>query len=221
MATVLLAENDPYTLDVLPRILSDRFPDLAIETCTSAEELRRKSELASYSTIAMSPVLLQAYRLLKFKRPQQFASPLLITAGKQDRSSAFRILEREAFDLIVKPIIPEQAAQTIRLALWQNKLLHLLASKERAWSKFQQHMEAFPHDLRVEMDFRKKLEMFDRTLQTVSTSIRLMLSVEEEGSFFDLAASVERHAKEQALERLFILCQEGPTQEAQHAAGGN
>ncbi len=209
---VLIAETDPHTLHILPRILSDRIPGLAIETCTSAEELSRKSELASYSTIAMSPVLLQAFRFLKFKRPHQITAPLLITAGKQDRWSAQRMLQREAFDLIVKPIDPRQAAQAVRLALWQNKLLQLLASKERALSRFRHHMEAFPDDLRLEMAFLKKLEMFDQTLLTVSTSIRLMLNVEQESSFFDMAASIERRARERALERLFTLCQEGSTQ---------
>ncbi len=84
----------------------------------------------------MSPVLLQTYRFLKFQRSDQITVPLLITAGKQDRWSAQRMLQREAFDLIVKPLVPQQAAQTGRLALWQNKLLHLLASKERALARF-------------------------------------------------------------------------------------
>ncbi len=184
MATVLLAGTDPYALDALPRILSDRIPGVAIHTCTSAEELSRKSELSSYSTIAMSPILLHAFRFLKFKRPHQIAAPLLITAGKQDRSSAYRLLQREAFDLIVKPIVPEQAAHTIRLALWQNRLLKLLASKERTLSKFKDHMETYPHDLGAEAHFTERCDIIDSTVRAIKDSMRLMVSVEEEGSLF-------------------------------------
>ncbi len=43
---VLIAETDPQALNILPRILSDRIPGLAIESCSSTEELSQKSELS-------------------------------------------------------------------------------------------------------------------------------------------------------------------------------
>lgn len=51
------------------------------------------------------------------------------TASPPEGALTQAALEWDAFDLIVKPIVPQEAALSARLALWQSKLLRLLASK--------------------------------------------------------------------------------------------
>lgn len=209
--TVLIAETDHRTLDILPRILPDHIPHVTIDICTSADELSRKLERSSYDTVATGSFLIHHYLTLKRKRPHQLLTPCIVTAGQEDRTWVSTALEGDAFDLIVKPIVPHQAAQTVKLALWHSGFLRLLASRERAVSRFQQHMEAFPHTLKTEEEFASKLAAYDRTFRALHSSMRLLLNIDDERSLFDMAASVESLTRKRALDRILNLCKEGPT----------
>lgn len=123
MAMVLLAETDPYTRDFLPPLLLGQLPDVVVDICSSTEDLRRNLKCWAYDAIAINPILLQDNPFPRNKPDRLVAAPLLVTASRDDRELASKYLKEEAFDLIVKPIIPQQAAQTVRLALWQNALL--------------------------------------------------------------------------------------------------
>jgi len=209
--TILFAETDHRTLDILPRTLSDHIPHLTLDICTSTDELSRKLGESSYDAVAVDPLLIQDYLFLRHKKARYSLAPLIIIAGQGDRILADKALARDAFDLIVKPLVPRQAAQTVKLALWHHGLLRLLASKERAASRFREHMEAFPHDLKAETEFMTKLSIYERTHQALTTSLQLLLNIEEESTLFDMAASVESVARKQVLDRLLTLCREGPT----------
>lgn len=210
--TVLLAETDRHTLNHLPRILSDRLPHITIDICSSAEQLSRMLPNASYDTVAVGPVLMRDYRLLQNKIRQHLLVPMIVTAGRDDLPMAETALKDEAFDLITKPIVPDEATQTIRLALWHNRLLRLLASRERAAVRFHEHMKLFPQAVRMEQEFVSKMATYDRTIRAVSTSMQQLLSTAEEESAFDMAALVVHLTKQRALNRLFQLREEGLSQ---------
>jgi hypothetical protein len=55
MATLLIAETDPRTIDVLPRLLSDNIPSVEIDVSTSTEDLGRNRKVGTYDTVAISP----------------------------------------------------------------------------------------------------------------------------------------------------------------------
>ncbi len=204
-ATVLIADTDFSTLDILPRILSDRMPQIAIDTCRSADELSRKLTRCSYDTLAISSRLIPDYRLQAHKEGRHLLSPLIVTANKRDGMLAFSAIEKEAFDLIAKPIVPQEATLTVQLALWQSRFLRLLASRERATERFHEHMKLFPGAQVVEAVHRSKMAAYERTLNSLSASVRLLLDVEDERSLFDLAASVTQLTKQRALDRLLAM----------------
>lgn len=210
--SVLIAETDPRTLDSLPRILC-AIPHIAIDTCRATDELCSKLESVSYNTVALSATMLQTYRAMRRQRTPLTLTPLIVTVGEEDRTIARDLLERDAFGLIVKPINPYDAAQTVRLALWQNKLLSLLSYREFTTSWARQHLAAFPYDWKAEMQVGSVLATFERTLQAVMSSFRLLEAVEgkDEGYLFDVAQAVEQFAKQQALDRLFNLYKDGPS----------
>ena len=209
--TILIAEPDHGILEMFPRMLSDHLSEVTIDMCSSAEELCRKCRVSSYDTIAISPILLQAYRFLTYKRAQQSVTPLILTVGREDRSLARRYLERDAFDLIIKPMVPHEAVQTVGLALWQNRLRGLLAAKERASERFRQHMQTFPHALKAQQEFASKIAAYERTFQALQTSMRLLLNGDDQKVLLDMAASVERITRERALDRLLNMCKENPS----------
>ena len=167
----------------------------------SAEELSHKLDRCSYDTVALNPVFLPTYRSLR-KKKDQLLAPLLLTVHQRDLIVAQAALEGDVFDLIVKPVIGHEAAQTMRLALWQNQLLKLLASSERAVKRFEQHMEVFPRDSKAEERFVGLLSAFDRTFQTLQASMRLLVNIEDDQSLFAIAVLVEQLARQQALDRL-------------------
>ncbi|UVT18505.1 MAG: hypothetical protein H8K03_11730 [Nitrospira sp.] len=202
--SVLIAEHDYGTINRLSCTLFDHILDIAIGTCASAEELSHKVESVSYDTVVVSPLLLPAYRSIQ-KKKNQLLAPLLVTVCQRDLSMAQAALEGDVFGLIAIPVIPHEATQTVRLALWQNQLLRLLASKERAVVRFQQHMEAFPHDRKAEGEFVHDLNVFDRTFQALQSGMRLLENKENDQSLFDIAVLVEQRARQQALGRLLTL----------------
>ena len=205
---LLLAETDPRMLINLPRALSEPLPHVRIDVCTSTEGLTHRLRQHSYDAGAISPLFIHDYRLVKQKQPLQLLAPLLVTASREQCSLAKEALHTNAFDLIVKPIVPTEAAHTVRLALWQNRLLRLLTTKDQAVSRFREHMAAFPYARQAEAHFTSKMAAFDRTFHALQSSIRLLLNVDDDQSLFDIAASVENLARERALERLVILCKD-------------
>jgi hypothetical protein len=103
---VLIAETDPRTLLRLPQVSSESLPHVTVDLCTSAESLVRKLRQSAYDTIALNPLLIQDYRLMKPKQPFQLLTPVLVTASADQRPLAQGALETQAFGLIVKPIVP-------------------------------------------------------------------------------------------------------------------
>jgi len=72
-------------------------------------------------------------------------------------------------------------------------------------------MAAFPHALTAESEFMSKLSAYERTFQALTSSMRLLMNVEDERSVFDMAALVESLAKKQALQKLFDIRTNDPT----------
>jgi len=206
--SILIAEPDYETLRTLSRTLFEHTGNLAIDTCTSGEELSQKIKSCSYNTIAVNPVFLSAYRSIQ-KRNNQLLAPLLVTVSQRDLMVAQAALDGDIFDLITRPIVPHEAAQAVRWALWHNKLLQLLASKERAAAVFQQHIEAFPLDSRMDAHHSRNKDALDRTFQAVEASLRLLMNIEDDQAFFDLAIVIEHCARQRALDRLLALCTNG------------
>lgn len=210
--SILIADSDPGTIRALSCTLLEHMGHLAIDTCASAEELSQKIKSCSYNTIAVHPLFLSAYRSLR-KKHNQLLAPLLVTVSQRNLMVAQAALDGDVFDLIARPIVPHEAAQTVRWALWHNQLLLLLASRERAAAVFQQHLDAFPHDDKREVHRTRNKDTLDRTFQAVQASLRVLMNIEEDKAFFDLASVVEHCARQRALDRLLTLCTKGIIEE--------
>jgi DNA-binding NtrC family response regulator len=206
--TVLIAETDSHTIDVLQHVLAVHIPDVVIDTCNTVGQLVRRLEGASFDTIAVSPMLLHSYRFLTGKEAPRVNAPFLLTVCQRDLSLAHTVFAGNAFDLIAKPIDPQDAAQTVRLALWHNRLQKLLVLREQAATRDGQHTKAAPQEMTGEEEFQHMLETIHPAFKT---SFRLLLKIEQHSSLHDVAASVERRARQLALDRLLNIYKEGLT----------
>ena len=130
--------------------------------------------------------------------------PVVITAAASDNQAARQALEFGAFDLITRPVHPNEAVATIRLALWQDKLMAIIASKEKAIERYRQHFAVYPADKKMKETFRKSLFLVQKTIS--SSYPKTIQQIEETMMWFShLAGSVEKETRERALNRLHAL----------------
>ncbi|HET7058093.1 MAG TPA: hypothetical protein VFI05_05130, partial [Nitrospiraceae bacterium] len=94
---ILLAETDHHTLDILPGILAAHIPHMAIDICTSPDELVQKLEAGSYDTIALSPLLIRNYRLFTNDKASQLRPSLIVTVNREDQILPYDAVGGDAF----------------------------------------------------------------------------------------------------------------------------
>lgn len=202
---LLIADNNSSAVEPLIRTL-DRRLDVDFDVCTSPRGAVRKLLLSPYQLIISGAQLAEMDDFLLLRRTKAFHTyvPLVVTASASEKDSARRLLTKGAFDLITTPLEHEQTVGTIRLALWQSKLMGLIAHKEETLEKYRQHMTDYPGDRnKMAESFQRALAAFEKTISSIE---RTMLRMEESMvCFADFATKVEYYARERALERLTAL----------------
>jgi len=117
-------------------------------------------------------------------------------------------LQTGSFSVLTKPIDAGEAVKSVRLALWQNRLLKLIASREKALAAFREHIKKFPEDWKGEELFARSLALMERTLTALGTSLQRMEETHDP-YLFDIAVSIDLRSRQRALDRLFRLASEG------------
>jgi DNA-binding NtrC family response regulator len=200
---ILIAENNVATVKSLIGTFRDRRLHVEYDVCTSHDHVVLKlfRSPPPYQLVISNARLAQVddFFLLKHNKNHQPFVPFVITSGASDTESSRRALQEGAFDLIPTPPHHEQTVNTIRLALWHNKLKVLIASRDEALDRYHQHIADYPGN-RTSEAFQIILTSIEQTLSAYERTIRGM-----EGSvncLTDLAEDVKKHARETALRRL-------------------
>jgi DNA-binding NtrC family response regulator len=202
---ILIADYDSSSLETLVHTLEKRLPKVRSDVCVSCDNAMEKLIASPYNLIISDVHLAEMhyFSLLKHNEVLQKSVPVVITAAASDTQAARQALEYGAFDLITRPVHPIQAIATIRLALWQNQLMAIIARKEKAIERYRQHFAAYPADKKMKETFRKSLLLVQRTLSSYPKTIQ---QIEETLMCFNhLAGRVGKEAREQALKRLHPL----------------
>jgi DNA-binding NtrC family response regulator len=189
-------------LEALADSLVKSLPKVGFDVCVSWDNAMEKLIASPFNLIISDVHLAEMnhFVLLKHKEVLQKSVPVVITAVDSDTQAVRPALEFGAFDLITRPVHPNQAIATIRLALWHNKLMAIIASKEQAIERYRQHFAVYPADKQMKETFRKSLFLMQKTISSYPKTIQL--SEETMLWFNHLAASVENEARERALQRL-------------------
>jgi DNA-binding NtrC family response regulator len=204
-ARILIAEYDALTLETLAHTLGKSMPKVRFDLCVSCDNAIEKLIASPYNLIISDVHLAETnhFFLLKHNEVLQKSVPVVITAAASDKQAARQALEFGAFDLITRPVRPNHAVATIRLALWQYKLSAIIASKEKAIERYRQHFALYPADKKLKETFRKSLFLVQRTISSFPKTIQ---QIEETMMCFNhLAATVEKDARKRAFERLDAL----------------
>jgi len=155
-----------------------------------------------YQLIISGVQLAEMHDFLLVKRAQalQRFVPFVVTASASEKEGACRALKHGAFDLIPTPLDHEQTVNTIRLALWQNTFMELIARREKALEKYCRHFDAYSGAFHKALPpLLRTVSCFDQSIQAIEGSIKRLA---------DLARIVEQDAQAGALKRLVALSKE-------------
>jgi len=202
---LLIAESNLSTFEPLIRTFRDEQLAIDFDVCTSHWNAVWKLLASPYQLIISGVHLAERHDFFLLKRAQALQTfvPFMVTASASQKEVACRVLKHGAFDLIPTPLDHEQTGNTIRLALWQNKLMELLARREKALEKYRRHLDAYPGTRRMDETFHNALSSIQRTVSCFEESIQ---AIEESMKCLsDLARVVEQEVRARALERLDSL----------------
>jgi FixJ family two-component response regulator len=121
---VLVVDDDPVFLRVLPSVLMRSFPHIAIETCPSARLAASKLVEGHYDA-AITDVLmpeLDGFGVLSQALEARPCTPILFITGKKDLKLAERAFSHGAFDFVPKPFDRERLIWSLDLAIKTHRL---------------------------------------------------------------------------------------------------
>jgi DNA-binding response OmpR family regulator len=214
---LLIAEKTFSAIEPLIETCGDKRLNVDFDVCASHRGAVGMLLAFPYQLVISGAHLTEMEDFLLLRRIQALDPfvPLVVTASGSERDSARRVLAKGAFDCISTPLDHEQAVRTIRLALWQNKLMDLIARKEKAMNQYRRHVAEYPYAMELmEESFIRALTVMDKTIYAIEHSIQRI----EESSvcFADFASKVAFHARKGALERLDKLPSSSPSHVQPH-----
>ena len=200
---LLIVQKNFSAIEPLIRTCGDNRLDVDFDVCSSPYSAVGMLLASPYQLIISGAHIAEMddFLLLKRIQAQESFVPVVVTAGASEKEAARRVLAQGAFDLLPSPLDHEQTVGTVRLALWQGKLKNLIARKEAALEKYQQHLADYPDDRKnVEDAFQRAISAFEATISSVARTIQRI----EDSTlrFADFESQVEYHARKRALERL-------------------
>jgi DNA-binding NtrC family response regulator len=202
---ILIAEKNFSIFESLIDTLRISRLNFDFDVCTSRDHTLRKLLGPPYQLIVCGAHLAEMddFFLLKHAQTPETFTPFVVTASASEKASAGRLLAQGAFDLITTPVKWEEAARTIRLALWQNKLKGLIVLRDKALEKYREHMAAYPEDTTGDERFQRALSSVQKSISSVERSFQKI-----DGSLaclLDFATHVEYLARKHAFQRLDAL----------------
>lgn len=113
IGSILFAETDPRALAKLPALLTERLPNIQLEICKTVDDATRNLRRSKFDTVITSTPFLWAQnsRLLSDLNTLHKLVPLVLTVDQAERTRAQESLLRRGFDLITKPIEPDEAVK--------------------------------------------------------------------------------------------------------------
>lgn len=207
---VLIAEEFESDTQSLIRTCHDSLLNLAVDHCASPESAVSKVMTAPYQLIIGGARMAErkGFFFLNSTRMLPTYAPFIVTASAADKTSAGRVLDRGAFDLLTYPLEQEQAILTIRLALWHQQIKTCIAGREKALAQYRQHLADYPGDQNTKNIVLRALSSIEKTLSCAEITYQHLEA--SMGRLSDLARQTEFRTKQRAFERLDALFSTGP-----------
>lgn len=121
---VLVIDDDPATLQVLPSILMHSMPHVLVETSESPRVAAAKLANGHYDAAITDLVMpdLDGFGILRYVLEARPCTPVLLTTGKKDLELAERAFRHGAFDFVPKALDRERLIWSLDLAIKTHRL---------------------------------------------------------------------------------------------------
>jgi DNA-binding NtrC family response regulator len=121
---VLVIDDDPTTLQVLPSILMHSMPHVLVETCESPRVAAAKLAEGHYHAAITDLVMpdLDGFSVLAYALAARPCTPILLCTGKKDIVLAERAFSQGAFDFVPKPLNRDWLIWSLNLAIKTHRL---------------------------------------------------------------------------------------------------
>ena len=116
---ILLVDDDPVLLQVLPETLRLRIPELMIDTCLSGLQALERLKISDYDVVVSDIKMpsLDGLGLLGKIQSGWPNIPIILMTGHGEEELANRGLQAGAFDFVHKPIEREAFIASVRRAI--------------------------------------------------------------------------------------------------------
>jgi DNA-binding NtrC family response regulator len=121
---VLVVDDDPAFLHVLPSILMHSMPHVLVETCESPRVAAAKLAEGHYHAAITDLVMpdLDGFGVLSHALEARPCTPILLITGKRDVKLAERAFSQGAFDFVPKPLDRDRLLWSLDLAIKTHRL---------------------------------------------------------------------------------------------------
>lgn len=184
-SSVLLVDDDPLLLEVLPSVLARNLPDVSIETCQSSRTTARKLADGHYDVAVTDLMMpdLDGFDVLAHVHRTRPCTPVVFISGQAAAGLAERAFEEGAFDFVSKPLDPRQFAWSVNLAVKTHRLRRRIDERR-----------VYVEQLREVLNRRWEKPPSVKTAAAIEDSRSLM------GASFDRVEAAKRRS-EQLIER--------------------
>lgn len=116
---ILLVDDDPVLLQVLPETLRLRIPELMVDTCLSGLQALERLQISDYDAVISDIKMpnLDGLALLGKIQSGWPDIPIILMTGHGEEELANRGLQGGVFDFVHKPIERETFIASVRRAL--------------------------------------------------------------------------------------------------------
>jgi len=182
---VLIVDDDPVVLTMLPSILTRRLPYVRIETCQSSRLAVQKASDGHYDAALVDLTMpeLDGFTLLKHVREARPCTSILLMTGQNDGRTAERAFREGAVDFVAKPFDTQELALSVDLAV----RTHLLRRRaDERWVYLRRFRET------LEQRWRKSASIVEQPVIDESRSLMRASLTHIEASVRSTERMIER-----------------------------
>jgi FixJ family two-component response regulator len=116
---VLIVDDDPLLLEVVPSILRRNLPHVSVETCQSSRLATQKASHGHYDAAVVDLAMpeLDGMDVLAHIRQTRPCTPFVLITGRKDISLVDRAFSQGAFDFLGKPFNAHELVQSVDTAI--------------------------------------------------------------------------------------------------------
>ncbi|QBD76220.1 response regulator [Ktedonosporobacter rubrisoli] len=169
---ILLVDDDPGLLQALPRLITLRFPDIAVESVDSAQGALEHIHMQDYDAIVSDIKMpgMDGLELLTKIQELRIDTPTLLITGHADQELILQALRSGAYDFIQKPIERLYFVAALQRAIHTRQLRRQVREQQQALAQHAQFLEQL-----VERRTRELLAASEATEMLVRDMLDLSL----------------------------------------------